>query len=122
MQQNLGGALPGTGTMAVWGQMRFTNAVFAEDEDGLPEGWATHAAERHGFAAGTNSISLIFATGATNIKRRGAGKETAEEDALQGLRLIAGFLKIPHTHYMGGYDKGTPGVLLISRVVAGSLA
>jgi hypothetical protein len=122
MQQNLGGALPGTGTMAVWGQMRFTNAVFAEDEEGLPEGWATHAAERHGFAPGTNSVSLIFATGATNIKRRSAGKETAEEDALQGLHLIAGFLKIPHTHYTGGYEKGTPGVLLISRVVAGSLA
>ena len=122
MQQNLGGALPGIGTMAVWGQMRYTNAVFAEDEDGLPQGWATHAAERHGFARGTNSISLIFATGATNIKRRGPGKETKEEDALQGLYKIADFMAVPHMHYTNGYDHEAPGVLLISRVVAGSLA
>ncbi|MDP1717675.1 MAG: hypothetical protein Q8L40_06330, partial [Burkholderiales bacterium] len=36
MQQNLGGALPGTGTMANYGGVRATNVVFAEDEDGLP--------------------------------------------------------------------------------------
>ena len=28
MQQNLGGALPGVGAMAMWGAMRYTNAVF----------------------------------------------------------------------------------------------
>ena len=60
MQQNLGGALPGTGTMAPWGNNRYTNIVFAEDEDGLPEGWLPHATERHGFAAGSNSVSLFF--------------------------------------------------------------
>ncbi|MFM9972460.1 MAG: hypothetical protein ACKVQK_29100, partial [Burkholderiales bacterium] len=48
MQQNLGGALPGTGTMAPWGNNRYNNIVFAEDEDGLPEGWLPHATERHG--------------------------------------------------------------------------
>lgn len=122
MQQNLGGAVPGIGTMAVWGAMRYNNVVFAEDEEGLPQGWPSHAAERHGYAPGTNSISLIFATGTSNIKRRGAGKETAEEDAVQGLYRIAGFLAAPHLHYTTGYDKGTPGVVLISRVVAGSLA
>jgi hypothetical protein len=122
MQQNLGGALPGVGTMAVWGAMRYTNVVFAEDEEGLPRGWPSHAVERHGYAAGANSISLIFATGANNIKRRGAGKESAEEDAVQGLHRIAGFLAAPHLHYTTGYERGTPGVVLISRVVAGSLA
>jgi hypothetical protein len=121
MQQNLGGALPGVGTMAVWGQMRYTNAVFAEDEEGLPAGWATHAAERHGYAPDTSSISLIFVTGATNIKRRGPGKETAEEDALQGLYKLAHFMSVPHMHYTNGYDQA-PGIVLISRVVAGSLA
>ena len=39
LPQNVGGALPGTGTMAMFGGMRYTNAVFAEDEDGLPAGW-----------------------------------------------------------------------------------
>ncbi len=122
MQQNLGGAVPGIGTMAVWGAMRYNNVVFAEDEEGLPEGWRSHAEERHGYAPGTNSISLIFATGANNIKRRGAGKESKEDDAVQGLYRIAGFLAAPHLHYTTGYDDGTPGIVLISRVVAGSLA
>ena len=51
MQQNLGGALPGVGAMAMWGAMRFTNAVFGEDEDNLPDGWLPHGTERHGFEA-----------------------------------------------------------------------
>ena len=53
MQQNLGGALPGIGAMANYGAMRYTNAVFTEDEEGLP-----HGSERHGFTPGTNSVSL----------------------------------------------------------------
>src|SRR5829696_8234612 len=63
LQQNLGGAVPGVGTMAIWGAMRYTNVVFAEDEDGLPEGWLSHGTERHGFERGANSVSLIFGTG-----------------------------------------------------------
>ncbi|MEQ8195521.1 MAG: hypothetical protein RIB59_13635, partial [Rhodospirillales bacterium] len=68
--QNVGGALPGVGTMAVFGQMRYTNAVFAEDEDNLPEGWLPFATERHGFEPNTNTVSVFVATGATNIMRR----------------------------------------------------
>ncbi len=122
MQQNLGGALPGTGTMAVFGVMRYTNAVFAEDEDGLPEGWPPYGAERHGFARGSNSVSLAFATGAANILRQGAKKESGEEDAVQGLNRIAGYLRVPNMHYLYGYESGTPGILIISRVVAAALA
>src|SRR5262249_37140503 len=36
LQQNLGGALPGIGTMANYGGLRYTNVVFAEDEANLP--------------------------------------------------------------------------------------
>ena len=39
IQQNVGGALPGIGAMANYGGMRYTNAVFAEDEENLPAGW-----------------------------------------------------------------------------------
>src|SRR5687767_2600869 len=52
MQQNVGGALPGIGTMANYGGLRYTNVVFAEDEDNLPAGWPAHGADRHGFARG----------------------------------------------------------------------
>jgi hypothetical protein len=122
LQQNLGGALAGTGAMANYGGMRYTNVVFAEDEDGLPEGWQPHATLRHGFERGTNSISLVFASGAANIRRRGAKKETAEEDALQGMHRMADFLRAPNLHCIPGYAQGTPGVLMIPNIVARRMA
>jgi len=122
MQQNLGGALPGTGTMAVFGHMRFTNAVFAEDEEGLPAGWEPYVNERHGFKRGTNCVSLAYANGAANVFRRGAKKETLEEDVMQGLHRVAGYMRVPDVHYLHGYTDGTPGIVVISRVVAADLA
>ena len=122
LQQNLGGALPGIGAMANYGGMRYTNVVFAEDEDGLPEGWLPHATLRHGFERGTDSISLVFASGAANIRRRGAKKETAEEDALQGMHRMADFLRAPNLHCIPGYVSGTPGVLMIPNIVARRMA
>ena len=118
MQQNLGGALPGIGTMANYGAMRYTNVVFAEDEEGLPEGWLPHGTERHDFARGTNSVSLVFASGAINIRRRGAKKETPAEDALQGMHRMADFMRTPNLAGLSGYAQGTPGILMIPRVVA----
>jgi hypothetical protein len=122
LQQNLGGARPGTGTMANYGGLRYTNVVFAEDETNLPPGWASHGTERHGFAPGTSSISLAFANGATNIRRRGARKETPEEDALQGMHRMADFMRVPNMAGLAGYEHGTPGILMIPGVVAQTMA
>jgi hypothetical protein len=122
LQQNLGGALPGIGTMANYGGLRYTNVVFAEDEANLPAGWAPHASERHGFAPDGNSISLAFANGATNIRRRGAKKETPEEDALQGMHRMADFMRVPNMAGLAGYEHGTPGILMIPGVVAQTMA
>jgi hypothetical protein len=122
LQQNLGGALPGIGTMANYGGMRYTNVVFAEDEPSLPPGWPPHGTDRHGFAPGTSSISLAFANGVTNIRRRGAKKETAEEDALQGMHRMAQFMRVPNMAGLAGYEHGTPGILLIPGVVAQTMA
>jgi hypothetical protein len=122
LQQNVGGALPGVGTMAIWGAMRYTNVVFAEDEDGLPEGWLPHGTERHGFEPGTNSVSLVFATGVTNVRRRSARKETPEEDVLQGLWRMADYMRTPNIGGLMGYTEGTPGIMLVPRVVAQMMA
>ena len=122
LQQNLGGALPGIGTMANYGGLRYTNVVFAEDEANLPAGWASHGTERHGFAPGGSSISLAFANGATNIRRRGAKKETPEEDALQGMHRMADFMRVPNMAGLAGYEHGTPGILMIPGVVAQTMA
>ncbi len=122
LQQNAGGAVPGIGTMANFGAMRYTNAVFAEDEEGLPQGWQPHATERHGFAPGTNSVSLVFSNGVTNIRRRGAKKETPEEDVLNGMWRMADFMRTPNLASLAGYETGTPGAMMIPRVVARTMA
>jgi hypothetical protein len=122
LQQNVGGALPGVGTMANYGSMRNTNLVFAEDEEGLPEGWQSHAAERHGYEPGTNSVSVIFASGILNIRRRGAKKEAPEEEALQGMHRLADCMRVPTLGVLQGYEQGTPGILMIPRVTAGVMA
>ena len=122
IQQNVGGALPGIGAMANFGGMRYTNAVFAEDEDNLPPGWQPHGTERHGFAPGANSVSLMFSNGAINIRRRGAKKETPEEDTLQGMQRMADFMRTPNYTNLSGYEKGTPGAILIPGVVANTMA
>jgi hypothetical protein len=120
--QNVGGALPGTGTMAMFGGMRYTNAVFAEDEEGLPEGWGPVCSNHFGWPRGTNAVTFYVATGASNIMRRGVGKETPEEEGVQSLHRVAGYLHSPSPHYTHGWAHGTPGALLMSRVVARQLA
>jgi hypothetical protein len=122
LQQNVGGALPGVGTMAIFGGMRYTNAVFAEDEDGIPEGWDNVATRHFGFERGENAVTVMIATGASNIVRRGIGKETPEDEAEQGLRRVASYLKSANSHYTWGHAEGTPGVLLVPRVVARQLS
>ena len=122
LQQNVGGALPGVGTMAIFGAMRYTNAVFAEDEDNLPPGWQTHAQQRHGYAPGTNSVSVVFACGVTNVRRRGAKKESPEEDALNGMWRMADYMRTPNLAALAGWEKGTPGIMMIAPVVARRMA
>jgi len=122
LQQNVGGAVPGVGTMANFGAMRYTNVVFAEDEEGLPDGWTPHGTARHGFDRGTNSVSLMFANGVTNIRRRSAKKETPEEDIVQGLHRIADYMRTPNLPALCGWVTGTPGVVIIPRIVAHMMA
>ena len=122
LQQNAGGALPGIGTMAMFGGMRYTNAVFAEDEEGLPEGWVPVCTDKFGLPPGTNAVTVYVSTGASNIMRRGVGKEQPDEEGLQSLHRVARYLRSPSPHYTHGWAHGTPGSLLMSRVVAQQLA
>ncbi len=122
LQQNVGGALPGTGTMAMFGAMRYTNAVFAEDEEGLPPGWEPFNVERMGFEPGTASVAVNVASGADNIIRRGIGTETLENEASASLYRIATYMKSHNANAIAAHREGTPGILLISRAVANQLA
>jgi hypothetical protein len=53
----LGGAVAGVGTMSNFGGNRFTNAIFAEDEEGVPPEWPTLGEDR-GYARGENCVTV----------------------------------------------------------------
>jgi hypothetical protein len=120
--QNVGGAVPGVGTMSQFGGMRYTNAVFAEDEDGLPPGWEPLSVEYFGIPRGANSLAVCTVSSAVNITRRGTGKETPEEEALGSLYRIAAYMEAPNVNGLRGYDEGAPGILLLSSTAALQLA
>lgn len=92
--QNLGGAVAGVGSMAIHGEMRFTNAVFAEDEAGLPEGWES-LAEQRGYAKGANLVTVTPVSCASNVNLTSVDAKDAEGAAQQYLYRIAGTIRAP---------------------------
>ncbi|MBI4332202.1 MAG: hypothetical protein HY673_13065 [Chloroflexi bacterium] len=125
VQQNLGGAIPGIGTMALFGGMRATNAVFAEDEEGLPPAWQPLSQER-GFSGGAN---IVTATPVNSMINIGAHLGTRDvNDAT--LTMVAKFMSIPSgitwSLSMTLDDWNSPdlarGVVLMPRGLAASLA
>ncbi len=113
--QDMGGAVPGMGTMSIFGATRHTNMVFAEDEAGLPKGWDSLAVEQ-GFPAGTNLVSHFVINTHMNTMS-GGGAELMLE-----LRKIAATMASPHTNISYGNADATPGVLLIGRGIAANCA
>ena len=118
LQQNVGGALPGTGTMAMFGGMRYTNAVFAEDEQGLPSGWQSFATDHFGLAPGANSVSINVCSGDTNIVRRFIANEPAELEAEGSLMRVVSYISSLNANCFEAWAEGTPGLLVMSRTIA----
>ena len=118
---NVGGAIPGTGTMAIHGgPARYTGLVFAEDEAGLPADWAPQNTER-GFARGSNTVTVLATSGGTEVWE---GAALEEKDAQHTLFNFAGCMRVP----FGGYfadtfnPHGAPGIVLIARGTAQGFA
>lgn len=83
----VGGGIAGMGTMSIHGANRYTNFVFAEDEDGLPPGWESLSVER-GFSKGSNVVTVIPACdyqfiGPSTITKNG-NASAAGQAALDG--------------------------------------
>lgn len=119
--QNVGGVLPGQGTMAAYGSMRYTNAVFAEAEDQLPESWAPLSSD-FGIPRGTNSVTVFAAVGGVSMPRRAISADSLENEIANGLHRVAAYLRTPNRDYVVGWANGTPGAVLISPTVARQLA
>lgn len=120
MQQDLGGALPGTGTMAIFGGMRATNAFFAEDDEGVPEGWTTWAEER-GFSRDQNVITITIINSMKNHMWDYGAVETNQ----QALNAMSAIMAAPNSNRFSHPDRLTlenrsldTGMVLIPRAVA----
>jgi hypothetical protein len=99
IQMNLGGAIAGIGTMALFGAGdRYTNIVFAEDEDGIPPTWKPLSLER-GYPVASNVATMYVVEGTVNVHIGGAGVPSDEETAHRVLRQLAGFMGVPSTRY-----------------------
>ncbi len=111
---NVGGAVPGIGTMAIYGgPARYTNIVFAEDEDHLPDDWPPLSVDR-GFPAGSNVVTVHVARSTCNTR---GGNPIDDE---QARTLLDGFAtNITRDTQMfgppGAFDRGgAPGVQLVA--------
>ena len=118
---NVGGAVPGTGSMAIHGGPgRYTGLVFAEDEAGLPPDWRPLSVER-GLSPGANAVTVLATSGATEVWE---GAALNEREAMHTLFDFAGSMRVPYGGYFAAVfnEKGAPGVVLMARNTAQGFA
>jgi len=107
--QNLGGAIPGIGAMELYGGLRHTNAVFAEDEAGLPEGWASMGTER-GYAKDENSVTVLAVSSAVNVTVMISDMKDVERATIGYLHRIASNMKAANLNtWVNECDHKSPG-------------
>ncbi len=82
---NMGGAIPGKGTMSLYGEGRYTNFVFAEDEDGLPSDWQPLNVDQ-GFPRGSNTLTVDCAQSTNSFF---GGAAVTQEDIVSNLKDVA---------------------------------
>lgn len=120
MLQNLGGGVPGKGTMAIFGAMRYTNAVVAEDEEGIPASWPTYGQER-GFARGANCVTVTPVESCVNINNTGLA---LTEDAMDRvvMAIIGGLTNWASTTFPTNADPDiNSGMIVFPRGMAAAL-
>ncbi len=115
--QNVGGAVPGVTNMHVHGQPgMYTGLVLAEAEDLSP--WKPLNVER-GFAAGTNTVTILGVGGTHNICR--GALEFFVENMPRHLMRLANNIGIAYFNYPWCEDMNA-GILLIPPAFAKILA
>jgi hypothetical protein len=111
--QNVGGALPGSGTMSIYGgPARYTNIVFAEDEKNLPPDWESLSVEQ-GFRRGSNIVSAYAVSSTTNVP---GGEVGNNDSAYASLNRAAGVMGVANGNYwVYPYNpEGAAGILLMA--------
>jgi hypothetical protein len=120
IQQNIGGAIPGSGTMALFGgPARYTNIVFAEDEIGLPLGWKPLSVEM-GFPSGGNIVTIYSAATTSNVN---AARSSTEKVAVETLNRLARIMAGNYGNIFGDFNNNSvPGIVLMPRGIAQGFA
>jgi hypothetical protein len=113
--QNLGGGVPGVGSMKIYSPAMATNMVIAEDEDALPaKGWDPFSVEQRGFKKGDNVVTCMTTNSVIMIN------QTDQDLSTNSLKLLVrGMLsnRGDATTTPARKDKNYPtGLLLIPRV------
>ena len=111
---DLGGAVPGIGTMAIYGPMRFTNAILAEDEDGTP--WETLSVER-GFPKGSNVVTMTSVASSVNVNLTSTDSRDAAGAQKEFLMRMVQMMLARQTP-----QRECPGLILLPREHARALA
>jgi len=119
--QGTGGAVPGEGTMSIYGgPSRHANIVFAEDEEGLPDGWEPLNVEQ-GFLRGSNTVTTYSVASVTNIP----GGETGDKEVtLASLNRAAMVMGVPNGNYWfhSYLPEGAAGILIMASGTAQGLS
>lgn len=118
MLQDLGGATPGIGTMAIYGGAYRHGIVIAEDEAGLLEGWPSLAEER-GFQKGANVVTASVVHSQQNVLWDFGSEDLNERVITKVAAVMAG----PNQNRTWHPDKDVSnGILLLPRGFVASLA
>jgi hypothetical protein len=124
--QNPGGQVSGLGTIAQYGEMRYTGIVFAENEDGLPKGWTTFAEEYYKHPKGTNSATFfdVRGGGSRGFAHRGSGSEPSFEVEMQEsfYRAAASIKEVMGAVPGVPYGTGSGAILLYNSMILNNMA
>jgi hypothetical protein len=121
---NVGGHVAGQGTIAEYGEMRFTGLCFAENEDSLPKGWTAFAEEKYKRTRGTNSATffITFLGGLRPFVHRGSGDEPDFETEMQESFYRAA--NVMKSVWTGNHSPspGSPGIMFYNSMICGNMA
>lgn len=121
---NVGGHVAGRGTIAEYGEMRYTGLCFAENEDKLPQGWTTFAEDKYQRPRGTNSATffLTFLGGLRPFVHRGTGSEPDFETEMnESFFRAANVMKSVGTSNYSP-SPGTPGIMFYNSMICNNMA
>ena len=113
--QDMGGAVPGIGTMAIQGGAeRYTNIIFAEDESGSP--WAPLSKDM-GAAKDQNAVTVVGINGSLNVIGTDVSTPETAEECLYKFAL---YMRTPNFNTIGQDVAG--GIVVVANETAKGMA